>query len=200
VAHGTYHPAQRKAGTSGNATEVAELVPNFVYDPNDSCSVQMIGHQATNLLSSPELYRVASDVRFPREREIVEEAVRNLREAFTWTGITDDLNATVAGFRAVFPFLAENLTATARAMEDAAKGPGAPSGALLPGEYRDTIGCKFGHKNGGKEPKCGTKELDDETIHLIHTLTARDMAVYKAAVERFDLQNEVLEEYRNGSL
>merc|ERR1719253_2209469 len=126
----------------------------------------MIGHQATNLLSSPELYRAASDVRFPRERDIV----------------------------------AENLTATARAMEDAAKGPGAPSGALLPGEYRDTIGCKFGHKNGGKEPKCGTKELDDETIHLIHTLTARDMAVYKAAVERFDLQNEVLEEYRNGSL
>merc|ERR1712086_584091 len=151
-------------------------------------------------MGSVELYRAASDVRFPREKEIAEEAVRNLREVFTWIGITDKIEESVEGIRAVFPFLSESLKDAAEAIESGPRERGEPISGLLPGEYDDQKGCPFEHKNGGREPTCGTKELDDETIHLINTLTARDMAVYQAAVERFALQNEVLEEYRNGSL
>ena len=55
-------------------------IPKFEYDPSESCAVQMIGHQATNLLLSIDLYNVTNDVGFPREKKIVEEAVKNLRE------------------------------------------------------------------------------------------------------------------------
>eukprot|EP00804_Cyclotella_cryptica_P029106 CCRYP_005283-RA/>CCRYP_005283-RA protein AED:0.21 eAED:0.21 QI:0/0.66/0.5/1/0.33/0.25/4/85/927 len=170
---------------------------NFVYDPADSCAVQMIGHQATNLLSSIDLYNVANDVRFPREREIVEEAVKNLRESFTWIGITDRLAESVDGFRTIFPFLAENLTEAMLSTSQRFQANGLQDVDFsFPDGYIDTNGCPFGHKNEGRDPSCGTKELDDEIIHLILKLNNRDMAVYQAAVERFELQMEVLEEYR----
>ena len=108
VANGTF---VSRSGTSPNAKGDENV--NYVYDPNDSCAVQMIGHQATNLLSSIELYNVANDVRFPREKEIAQEAVRNLREEFTWIGLTDRFQESVDAFREVFPFLAENLTEAA---------------------------------------------------------------------------------------
>ena len=177
----------------------SEGEPNFVYDPNDSCAVQMIGHQATNLLSSIDLYNLANDVRFPVEQVIVDEAVRNLREEFTWIGLTDRLEETVSSFREVFPFLAENLTEAAlqRSGEFDAKGAKIDDNRFaLPEGYVDTKGCAFPHANGGRAPTCGTKKLDDEIIHLIKKLNNRDVAVYKAAVERFELQMEVLEEYR----
>jgi len=178
--------------------------PNYMYDPNDECAVQMIGHQATNMLSSVELYNVANDVRFPREKEIATEAVKNLREQFTWVGITDRLEESIASMRTVFPFLAENLNDAAMEIGDILAKSGedasAVEDALLPNDYEDAKGCPFQHRNAGHDPTCGTKELDDETIALIRKLSARDVAVYEAAVERFELQNEVLEEYRNGSL
>lgn len=177
----------------------SEGEPNFVYDPNDSCAVQMIGHQATNLLSSIDLYNLANDVRFPVEQVIVDEAVRNLREEFTWIGLTDRLEETVSSFREVFPFLAENLTEAALQMSDKFDAKGAKiddNRFALPEGYVDTKGCAFPHANGGRAPTCGTKKLDDEIIHLIKKLNNRDVAVYKAAVERFELQMEVLEEYR----
>jgi hypothetical protein len=61
---------------------------------------------ATNKVFS----NVASDVQFPKEKEIVEEAVRNLREQFTWIGLTDRLDDSIAAMRDVFPFLAVNLS------------------------------------------------------------------------------------------
>lgn len=174
----------------------------FVYSPNDSCAVQMIGHQATNLLSSVELYNVANDVRFPREKEIADEAVRNLREVFTWIGLTDRITESIDGMRTVFPFLAENLNDAATVFRDALKknGEEVDGSFSLPEGYNDEKGCSFEHRNAGREPTCGTKEMDEETIFLINKLTARDMAVYKAAVERFELQQEVLEEFWDGSL
>lgn len=42
--------------------------------------------------------------------------------------------------------------------------------------------------------------MDEETISLIKKLNYRDIAVYQAAVERFELQMEVLDEYTSGSL
>ena len=177
--------------------------PNFVYSPNDNCAVQMIGHQATNLLSSVDLYNVANDVRFPSEKEIVEEAVRNLREEFTWIGLTDRLDESVRAFRDVFPFLAENLSETVASLHDLFEKSGEQvdgSRFSLPEGYIDDKGCPFPHSNGGREPHCGTKELDDETIYWIKKLNNRDVAVYKAAVERFNAQMEVLGEYRSGSL
>ena len=173
--------------------------PNFEYDPSDSCAVQMIGHQATNLLSSIDLYNVANDVRFPREKEIVEEAVKNLRESFTWIGITDRLPESVDGFRTVFPFLAENLTAAVLEMGEAFESQGQnldDPRFSVPRDYVDTDTCPLRHENAGRDPSCGTKEMDDETIKLILKLNNRDRAVYQAAVERFELQMEVLDEYK----
>jgi len=174
---------------------------NFVYSPNDSCAVQMIGHQATNLLSSINLYNVANDVTFPREQEIVDEAVNNLR-SFTWIGITDRIQESVDAMRTVFPFLAENLSTTAAELQGSYEKsyPGDDMFSLLPEGYIDSKGCKFEHRNGSREPTCGTTELDEETISLIKKLNNRDVAVYKAAVERFELQQEVLAEFNNGLL
>lgn len=176
---------------------------NFVYSPNDSCSVQMIGHQATNLLSSIDLYNAANDVRFPMEKQIVEEAVRNLREEITWIGLTDRMDESIRAMRDVFPFLAENVSEAVTALQDLFRKSGEQVGDnrfSVPEGYNDNKGCPLPHSNGGKEPHCGTKELDDETIYWIKKLNNRDVAVYKAAVERFTLQMEVLGEYRSGTL
>ena len=70
----------------------------------------------------------------------------------------------------------------------------------LPNGYDDDTVCKFEHKNAGRDPSCGTKEMDEETIALIKKLSNRDVALYKAAKERFELQLEVLSEYRDRSL
>lgn len=183
--------------------EKGSVSQNFAYSPNDSCAVQMLGHQATNLLTTVELYNVANDVRFPREKEIVEEAVRNLREEFTWIGITDRIQESVDGMRTVFPFLAENLNEAADTLQNvfSKTGEQIDNGRFsLPDDYNDDKGCPFEHRNAGRDPTCGTKELDEETIALIKKLNNRDVAVYKAAVERFELQEEVLSEYRTGSL
>jgi hypothetical protein len=170
-----------------------ETTPNLAYDPSNSCAVQMIGHQATNLLSSIDLYNVANDVTFPREQEIVEEAVKNLRDSFTWIGLTDRLPESVAGFRMIFPFLAENLN---DAVADLSKGVEVEDPNFsLPADYIDSEGCPFQHQNAGRDPTCGTTEMDDETVALILKLNNRDKAVYKAAVERFELQLEVIQEY-----
>ncbi|KAL7467559.1 hypothetical protein ACHAXS_007813 [Conticribra weissflogii] len=172
----------------------------FVYSPNDSCAVQMIGHQATNLLSSLELYNVANDIRFPREKEIAEEAVKNLREEFTWIGLTDRLEESTNAFREVFPFLTENLSKEAKRLEEEMRGygldvPENPFG--LSENYDDLRGCPLEHANAGRDPTCGTKEMDDYTISLVKKLSNRDVAVYKAAVERFEIQMEVLEEFKD---
>lgn len=189
IANGTF-----AHGSTGEEEEE----PNFVYGAANSCAVQMIGHQATNLLSSIELYNVANDVRFPREREIVKEAVRNLRKEFTWIGITDRIEQSIDGMRSVFPFLAENLSDTVTVLQDMFQKDG--ERFALPEGYNDDVGCAFEHRNAGRNPSCGTTELDDETIALIEKLNHRDVAVYKAAVERFELQMEVLNEYRSGYL
>ena len=138
---------------------------------------------------------------FPREKELIDEAVWNLRHDFTWIGITDKIQESIEGFRAVFPFLAENLNEATAAITDVLETSGehVEDGRFsLPEDYKDEKGCPFQHRNAGKDPTCGTKEMDDETISLIKKLSNRDVAVYKAAVERFELQEEVLEEYRAG--
>mmetsp|Transcript_472 Transcript_472/g.956 ORF Transcript_472/g.956 Transcript_472/m.956 type:complete len:702 (+) Transcript_472:98-2203(+) len=195
VANGTFSSRRSDHYYDDNLDET-----RFVYSPNDSCAVQMIGHQATNLLSSLDLYNVANDVRFPREKEIAEEAVRNLREEFTWIGLTDRLEESTDAFREVFPFLTENLSEEAKRLEEDMRGHGldVPENPFgLPETYGDLRGCPLEHANAGRDPTCGTKEMDDYTISLIKKLSNRDVAVYKAAVERFEIQMEVLEEFKN---
>jgi hypothetical protein len=178
-------------------------VPNFVYEPNNSCAVELIGHQSTNLLSSVDLYNIANDVRFPREADIVHEAVKNLRQDFTWIGLTDRITESIDGFRQIFPFLAENLNDAAKAIQEEFQTRGEEledNTFSLPKGYSDANTCPFKHENAGRDPTCGTTELDDETKEWIMKLNSRDMAVYKAAVEKFELQMEVLQEYKDGNL
>jgi len=192
-----------RRGRKDDGGDNNEVVPNFVYEPNNSCAVQLIGHQSTNLLSSVDLYNNANDVRFPMEADIVHEAIKNLRESFTWIGLTDRIQESVEGFRQIFPFLAENLNDAAKAMQEEFQSRGEEFEDItfaLPAGYSDEKSCPFEHRNAGHDPTCGTTELDDETKEWIMKLNSRDMAVYKAAVERFELQMEVLQEYKDGTL
>jgi len=202
IYNGTF-VSRRGRGETDNEEDNSEVVPNFLYEPNNSCAVQLIGHQSTNLLSSVDLYNVANDVRFPMEADIVQEAIKNLREDFTWIGLTDRIQESVEGFRQIFPFLAENLNNATKVMEEEFQSHGEEledTTFALPEGYSDEKSCPFEHRNAGHAPTCGTTELDDETKELIMKLNSRDMAVYKAAVEKFELQMEVLQEYKDGNL
>jgi len=163
-----------------------------------SCVARMIGHQAALLLSSPHLHSKANDLSFPQEH-IVEEAVRNLREGITWIGLADRIEESVAGFKEVFPWLADNLNGAALFLkqEFAKRGDrvGTDVNFALPENYIDEHGCVFEHRNEDHYT-CGSRGIDEETLSLIKKLNMRDLAVYKAAVERFAIQNEVLTEYR----
>mmetsp|Transcript_15740 Transcript_15740/g.22381 ORF Transcript_15740/g.22381 Transcript_15740/m.22381 type:complete len:831 (+) Transcript_15740:30-2522(+) len=190
-------------GKKANEEDNKEVVPNFLYEPNNSCAVQLIGHQSTNLLSSVDLYNIANDVRFPMDADIVHEAIKNLREDFTWIGLTDRIQESVEGFRQIFPFLAENLNNATKVIQEEFQSRGEEledNTFALPTGYSDEKSCPFEHRNAGHDPTCGTTELDDETKEMIMKLNNRDMAVYKAAVERFELQMEVLQEYKDGKL
>lgn len=190
-------------GKKDDEEDNKEVVPNFLYEPNDSCAVQLIGHQSTNLLSSVDLYNFANDVSFPMDTDIVNEAIKNLREDFTWIGLTDRIQESVEGFRQIFPFLSENLNNATKVIQEEFQSRGEELEDYtfaLPTGYSDEKSCPFQHRNAGHDPTCGTTELDDETKHLIMKLNYRDMAVYKAAVERFELQMEVLQEYKDGEL
>ncbi|KAL7536860.1 hypothetical protein ACHAXR_007437 [Thalassiosira sp. AJA248-18] len=185
-----------KSGTFSRKKGAAQKTK---YRDDDSCAVQMIGHQATNLLSNPSLYNIANDVSFPKEEEIAKEAVKNLREKITWIGLFDRLEESIEAFQTIFPWMADNLNEEAKILEQefAKKGDhiGNDVNFGLPNDYNDNENCQF-------EPEikdlytCGTKEVDDETLHWIKELNTRDLAVYKAASERFDIQQEVLKEYR----
>ena len=137
------------------------------------------------------------------EADIVQEAIKNLREDFTWIGLTDRIQESVEGFRQIFPFLAENLNNATKVMEEEFQSRGEDledNTFALPEGYSDKKSCPFEHRNAGHAPTCGTTELDDETKELIMKLNSRDMAVYKAAVEIFELQMEVLQDYKDGNL
>lgn len=186
---------QIKSGKFGKKNGAPQ---STTYHPRDSCAVQMIGHQATNLLYSPALYDVANDVSFPHEREIVDEAVRSLREGITWIGVSDQMEDSVSGFKEIFPWLADNLNDLVEPLEhELVKGGSRLKYAdfALPVGWIDKYDCAF-------EPEdvdfyiCGSKEVDEDALKLIEELNMRDLAVYKAALERFDLQNEVIREYR----
>ena len=94
----------------------------------------------------------------------------------------------MAGFREVFPFLAEELEEVV--VLAAEEGEGGGDGDFDDHGDGDSNGivakvgttCPFGHRNAGGSPKCGTQELDDRTISLIRKLNRRDKAVYLAAV------------------
>jgi hypothetical protein len=163
----------------------------------ESCKTQMIGLQAIHLLSSPDLILAANDMTFPREQEIVSEAVRNLREKVTWIGVLDEVDESVRGFKEVFPWLADNLEGAAAALpaELAKAGETVEDDRFaLPADYHDAMSCIFQH-NDDDHYKCGSKEVDAEALQWINKLNMRDTAVYRAAVERFAIQQEVIEEY-----
>ena len=186
---------------SGNFSNGDMRAHSTAYSPYDSCAAQMIGHQATNLLSSIELFNVANDVSFPMEREIVEEAVSNLREGITWIGLLDEMEESVAGFREIFPWLAVSLNAEVVLLAEEFAKNGNPIGDdanfALPEDHMDKNSCTFDQRE--EKVTCGSKEVDEEALQLIEELNMRDLAVYKAAVEVFAIQKEVLEEYHQHS-
>lgn len=169
-------------------------------DIPDACTYQMIGHQATNLLSNPYLLKVANDVNFPKDEEIVDEAVRNLREQITWVGLLDRLDESVVAFKEVWPWLGDNLIGASERLNQwfAKRGErvGEDMRFGLPPGYIDKNSCLFTPKDDDLYT-CGTREVDEEALYWIKQLNMRDLAVYKAAVERFEIQQEVLKEYRS---
>ena len=168
---------------------------------NEYCTSEMIGHQGANLVTRPDLYSVANDITFPREQDIVTDAIRNLRdvERITWIGIKDDMEGSIAGFQQVFPWLAEDLSAAARTFEQVFRVNGDQIGDDknfgLPADYEDRYGCYIDRQE--VPYRCGSREVDSEALQLISQLNMRDLAVYRAAFERYQIQNEVLKEYHD---
>ena len=193
---------QIKGGTYQSKMAAAGAWPRgTAYNQADTCAVQMIGHQATNLLSNQFLYNVANDASFPKDQEIAEEAVRNLREKVTWVGLYDRMDESIKGFQYVFPWLEDNLGGAAQRLQQefAVRGEkmGGDTNFRLPANYHDTHSCIFDHKPQDLH-QCGTEEVDEEALYWIKQLNMRDLAVYKAAIEKFDIQHEVIAEYHAG--
>ena len=105
----------------------------------------------------------------------------------------------LAGFKEVFPWLADNLNGIAMSLEQEFVKRGDQIGEdvnfALPDDYIDKTSCMF-EQQSADHFTCGSREVDEDALKLIRELNMRDLAVYKAAVERFDLQKEVIQEYR----
>merc|ERR1719291_154584 len=144
--------------------------------------------------------------------EVASEAVRNLRERFTWVGVGDGLGPrdgsadrsllqdSVDQMIQVFPWLAMNLNGEAALLAEqlgiAELSPAEQHEMLgLPEDYHEKTACWLQEPAAEAVPACGADtELDDETVSLILKLNAPDVAVHKAALERFMLQEVVLAE------
>ena len=117
----------------------------------------------------------------------------------TWIGALDQIEDSVAGFKEVFPWLADNLNGIAKSLEQEFVKRGDQIGEdvnfALPDDYIDQTSCMF-EQQSADHFTCGSREVDEDALKLIRELNMRDLAVYKAAVERFDLQKEVIQEYR----
>lgn len=155
--------------------EIYERIDNGTSTLNKgTCDRQLLNHQTANLLTS--FYKQEGNLSLaPAEEEaLIQEALYNLRHKFTLIGLTDEIVETIDMIGRVFPVLAQNLSlASAGAVED-------PNG------------CTLKHANAGRPSKCGTMELDNETIAIIIAHNQRDMRLYEAAQELFAMQRQVM--------
>ena len=144
-----------------------EVVKGF----DSLCLAQLQNHEVTNLLTS-DFPEDASD------DEIVEEAIRNMKNFFTVIGLTERLQDTNELLGQVFPWLALEIKGS------------------------DTI-CKLPHDNTTPENNHCIKPMfkgdssrhwdlpdhpDEETRKAIEAHNQLDLRLYEAAVQHFELQ------------
>ena len=129
-----------------------------------NCQNQLLNHLVRNMLATK------TDDAALLNRTSLGEAIRHL-QSFTITGLTSRLNETAASMQRVFPFIGGD--------------------------------CELHHANSSpRNNRCGPNgthlELgshpDEETRQLILAHNALDMELYQAAVEQFELQQQVLDE------
>ena len=94
----------------------------------------------------------------------------------------------IAGFKEVFPWLADNVSEMAKLLEQELLKSGNRIGNYtdfaLPVNYVDKSSRVYEHRDVDYFT-CGSKGVDKDALQLIKELNMRDLAVYKAAVERF---------------
>jgi len=179
-------------------------------DCDGVCIPQLLDHQTRNLLTTPESESLPPDQRLA-------EALYNMRNRFAVVGITGDLPNTTRMLGHVFPWLAEDLppptvstpSTTRRAQAKVGrknKGRNKDTGAAEENRRRrDTLTaaskCTLPHANGSPANNyCGPKGThlplpehpDEATRAAIIAHNSHDVALYKAAVEHFELQKKVL--------
>lgn len=184
--------------------EILEEIGNGTFkSDNEQCISQMVGHQAANLLTTPELINAAADVSFPREKEIVEEAIRNLRERITWIGLLDEIEGAIVGFKEVFPWLATNLGGEVSVLVNEFHKRGEDDMLDIDSDWRfglenyiDKKSCIYHHEEEIAYT-CGSREVGPAAMGAVARLNQRDLDVYMAAVERYSVQQEILSEYHS---
>ena len=146
----------------------------------DTCRLQLLNHQARNLLfKSPE-----NGV--PDTDDHAEEAIHNLKTVFSMVGITEDMPNTAAIAGKVFPWLAKE--ADWRQVFDADRLSGDSSTCALP--HRNAS-PKNNHCKNGKHWNLPDYP-DKETAAAILAHNQVDLKVYEAGVKQFELQKLAL--------
>eukprot|EP00980_Cylindrotheca_fusiformis_P015615 scaffold4481_cov121-Cylindrotheca_fusiformis.AAC.11 len=136
---------------------------------DDICLKQLQNHETANLLSTewPD---------HAKDRELVEQAVENMKNFFTAIGITEQLEDTVRIFGHVFPWFDVEV------------------------EWSNTT-CPLTHDNASPiNNHCGEgsshwylpAKPDEKTRKAIEAHNRLDMALYKAAVKHFELQKRAV--------
>lgn len=146
---------------------VADLYSN----PDDAktCVAQLLNHQTRNLLTSP----MSQDF---TEEDQAQEALYNLRNRFTVVGLTEQLPLTAQMIGYAFPWLAETVE-------------GSPTQCELPhanaSPSNNYCGPDRSHWDLPPNP-------DEETRRIIEEHNQKDMKLYEAAVQHFELQKRAL--------
>jgi hypothetical protein len=161
-----------------NLTDIYDWIDSGTTDGFDSlCLAQLQNHEVENLLTSP----IDS---FNSDEEMVAEAIENMKSHFTLVGLTNELGATSEMMGQVFPWLALELPGTSnvcRLPHDNGSPtnnrciPGGPPGSRKPTQHWDL-----------------PSHPDEETRKAIEAHNQRDMKLYAAAVQYFELQKRVM--------
>jgi hypothetical protein len=154
-----------------NLTEIYHQIDTNTVDPRIDrlCLAQLQNHEVQNLLSSDW----PDDA--PKE-DLLAEAIKNMKEFFTFVGLTEELQTTAWMAGKIFPWLNETLEGS-------------------------EIACPFPHDNASpKNNHCGPDfthwplpaHPDEETYAAIEAHNQLDLKLYEAAVEHFRIQKIAL--------
>jgi len=161
-------------------TEIYQMIDSGkLNELEPTCYQQLQNHQVANLLSSEwhHLFDGTNSAADTADDEaMVEEAIKNMKSFFTVIGLTEQLNASVAMFGHVFPWMNETVEWSKQkcALGHANSSP-----------MNNRCGKNFSHWDLPDKP-------DEKTRAAIEAHNQLDLKLYAAAVDHFEFQKKAL--------